>query len=401
MLDEGLRSLIAQHGVGETRSGGILIVDDERPNLTVLRNFLETGYRVHEAQSGAAALDIARAQDLDVVIADQCMPEMTGVELLENLRQFKPDVAGIVLTGFTDPPALISAINRARVFRFLKKPWQPDDILEAVRQASEHVYQSRAIQRLVALLAKRTGELDTSLAQVRRTQSQLLHLERLGTMGKLAAGVVHDLRNLMVSLGYVEGVLQQRSVAPDVLESVQVGMQGVGNLIHTLEAMHQFARGGSLSIQRALVQPSLVVHDAVAIARMDMGFRAHKVAVNIEEGLPDVSGDRQKLTQVLVNLVRNAVQATAQWRHIAIEASRKNGHVVLAVEDEGPGVPAELKANLFKPFVSSKGEGGMGMGLYMAKLIVDSHEGEIAVLDRPQGGARFEIRLQPATEGTK
>lgn len=398
MLDEGLRSLIAQHGVGETRSGGILIVDDERPNLTVLRNFLETGYRVHEAQSGAAALEIARAQDLDVVIADQRMPEMTGVELLEKLREFKPDVAGIVLTGFTDPPALISAINRARVFRFLKKPWQPDDILEAVRQAGEHVYQTRAIQRLVALLAKRTDDLDASLVEIRRTHSQLLHLERLGTMGKLAAGVVHDLRNLMVSLGYVESVLQQRSVAPDVMESVQVGMQGVGNLIHTLEAMHQFARGGTLCMQMAMVQPSLVVNDALAIARMDMGFRAHKVAVSIEQGLPDINADRQKLTQVLVNLVRNAVQASAQWRHIGIEASRKNGHVVFAVEDEGPGVPPELKQTLFKPFVSSKGEGGMGMGLYMAKLIVDSHQGEIAVLDRPQGGARFEVRLQPAGE---
>ncbi len=396
MLDEGLRSLIALHGVGETRSGGILIVDDERPNLTVLRNFLEAGYSVQEAQSGADALKIAKASDLDIVITDQRMPEMTGVELLEQIRDLKPDVAGIVLTGFTDPPALISAINRARVFRFLKKPWQPDDILEAVRQASEHVYQTRAIRRLVGLLAKRTDELDASLVQIRRTQTQMLHLERLGTMGKLAAGVVHDLRNLMVSLGYVESVLEQRKVAPDVMESVQVGMQGVGNLIHTLEAMHQFARGGTLQVQKSILRPALVVNDALAIARMDMGFRAHKVAVNIEDGLPEVLGDRQKLTQVLVNLVRNAVQASAQWRQIGVEATRKNGHVVFAVEDEGPGVPPELKQNLFKPFVSSKGEGGMGMGLYMAKLIIDSHQGEIAVLDRPTGGARFEVRLRPA-----
>src|ERR687884_508556 len=208
MLDEGLRALVAQYGVAAPRKSGILLVDNERPNLMVLRGFLEGAYDVYEAESGAQALEIAATADIDVVIADQRMPEMTGVEMLEKLREFKPDVAGIVLTGFTDPPALISAINRARVFRFLKKPWQPDDILEAVRQASEHVHQTRAIQRLVALLAKRTDE--------------------------LAAGVVHDLRNLMVSLGYVESVLQQRSVAPDVMESVQVGMQGVGNLIHTL-----------------------------------------------------------------------------------------------------------------------------------------------------------------------
>ena len=125
MLDESLRNLIALHGVGETRSRGILIVDDEPQNLIVLRNFLEGGYRVFEAQSGKQALEVAKSAELDVVITDQRMPEMSGVELLEKLREFKPDVAGIVLTGFTDPPALISAINRARVFRFLKKPWAP------------------------------------------------------------------------------------------------------------------------------------------------------------------------------------------------------------------------------------------------------------------------------------
>lgn len=398
MLDDGLRTLIALHGVGDTRSRGILIVDDERPNLTVLRNFLEAGYRVYEAQSGPEALEIARNADLDVVIADQRMPDMSGVELLETLRELKPDVAGIVLTGFTDPPALISAINRARVFRFLKKPWQPNDILEAVRQASEHVYQTRAIQKLVALLARRTQELDASLAEVRKTQRQLLHLERLGTMGRLATGVIHDLRNLMISLGYIESVLQQREVATDVLESVKVGMQGVDNLIHTLEALHQFARGGGLQIEKGTVAAAQVVQDAIAISRMDLSYRMHKVDVRIADGLPPVHGDRQKLTQVLVNLVRNALQATAQWRHVGIEASRSNGHVVFAVEDEGPGVPLEIRENLFKPFVSSKGESGLGMGLYMAKLIVDSHAGEIAVLDRPQGGARFEVRLTAIEE---
>src|SRR4051812_4496021 len=174
MLDHGLQELFALHGVGETGSRGILIVDDERPNLTVLRNFLESGYTVHEAESGPEALEIARKVALDVVITDQRMPDMSGVEMLEQLRDFKPDVAGIVLTGFTDPPAMISAINRARVFRFLKKPWQPDDILETVRQACEHVYQARAIQKLVKLLATRTKDLDTSLTETRNAQRQLL-----------------------------------------------------------------------------------------------------------------------------------------------------------------------------------------------------------------------------------
>jgi signal transduction histidine kinase len=324
------------------------------------------------------------------------MPKMSGVEMLEELRNLKPDIAGIVLTGYTDPPALISAINRARVFRFLKKPWQPEDILEAVRQACDHVYQSRTIQKLVALLARRTEELSASLEMIEAAHRQVLHLERLGTMGRLAAGITHDLRNVMISVNFIERELQQQNASADLLESVHVGTQGIANLLETLEAMHQFASVGAIHLALEKVAPAQVVQGAIAISRMDLNFRARKVEVQVQEDLPCINGDRQKLIQVLVNLVRNALQATERSRRILIQASRDAGDVVLAVEDEGPGVPRELQEKIFEPFVSTKGDRGMGMGLYMAKLIVESHRGRIRVSNRPAGGARFEVRLAPA-----
>ncbi len=406
MLDEGLKALVAHYGVGETRSRGVLLVDDDQPNLIVLASFLESGYTLHTAESGPQALEIAKRVDLDVVITDQRMPEMTGVELLEQLRDIKPDVAGIVLTGFTDPPALISAINRARVFRFLRKPWQSDEILEAVRQASESVYQNRAIKRLVDLLARRTEELLVSLDLVEQQHQQVLHLERLGTMGRLSAGIAHDLRNVMVSLGYIETELDVHKASKELKETVHVGMQGVTSLIETLEAMHQFARNKGVHVELKDVVPAKVIQDAVAITRMDPNYRLRRVQVQVEPDLPLVRGDSQKLTQVMVNLVRNAVQATREWGVVEIKAARVGPDVVFAVEDEGEGVPQALKQKLFQAFVSSKSnssanaeDGGMGLGLYMAKMIIDSHHGLIACVDRPQGGARFEVRLsalQPA-----
>jgi signal transduction histidine kinase len=393
MLDGELKALVAQYGVGEPKNRGVLLVDDEKPNLTVLRGFLESGYIVFEAESGEKALEIAETADIDVVIADQRMPEMTGVEMLEKLRERKPDVAGIVLTGFTDPPALISAINRARVFRFLKKPWQPEDILESVRQACEFVFQTRAIKRLVALLARRTEELSASLELVEAAHQQLLHLERLGTMGRLAAGVTHDLRNVMVSVNFIERELEQRGAAPDLLESVHVGAQGITNLVETLEAMHHFAKVGGLQMSMDRVVPAQVVQGAIAISRMDLNFRSRRVEVEVEQDLPDVTGDRQKLIQVLVNLVRNALQATERSRRVLVRAQRDAGDIVFAVEDEGPGVPKDLQERIFEPFVSTKGETGMGMGLYMARLIVEGHRGKICCTNRPAGGARFEVRL--------
>ena len=116
MMDEGLRALVAQYGVEGPRKSGILLVDDERPNLMVLRGFLEGPYEVFEADSGKQALEIADKAEIDVVIADQRMPEMTGVEMLEELRARKPDVAGIVgctvwISVNVTPPSIDSAIG--------------------------------------------------------------------------------------------------------------------------------------------------------------------------------------------------------------------------------------------------------------------------------------------------
>src|SRR5256712_5971135 len=132
MLDEGLRALVAQYGVGGPRKSGVLLVDDERPNLLVLRGFLESGYTVYEAESGKQALEIAEKTDIDVVIADQRMPEMTGVEMLEELRSRKPDVAGIVLTRVPPPPPPLGAPHPAPALSLPLKPRQPPDTPEAV-----------------------------------------------------------------------------------------------------------------------------------------------------------------------------------------------------------------------------------------------------------------------------
>ena len=215
-------------------------------------------------------------------------------------------------------------------------------------------------------------------------------------MGRLASGLTHDLRNVMVSVNHIERELETRAAEPDLLESVQIGTHMIGNLLQTLEGMQQFAKSGALTMASELFAPAQVVQAAIAISRMDMTYRARRVEVEIEKDLPAVQGDQQKLIQVLVNLLRNAIQATEKSKRILVRAQQDAGEVVFAVEDEGPGVPSELRDKIFEPFVSTKGDKGMGMGLYMARLIVESHQGQIRCSNRPAGGARFEVRLKPA-----
>jgi signal transduction histidine kinase len=392
--DRELRTLVERFGVGDERTHGVLIVDDERPNIEVLRAFLEERWCVYEAASGAAALDIVDRAPLDVVVADQRMPGMTGVELLEELQHRRPDVAGILVTAYADMEALELAINRAKVFRYLRKPWEPAEILQAIEQASELVTQRRIINKLVTLLAHRSDELTGSLEQLKAQRQMLLDLERLGTIGKLAAGVTHDLRNLMVSLRLVECELAEAALPADLRETMAVSLAGVDNLTRTLEAMHEYARSGTMGLQLGLVEPGAVVRDTLAILRVDALFRSRRVESAIDPALPAMQADRQKLTQVLVNLVRNALQATKDRSTVRVSAQAAGRDAVhFTVEDEGTGISPELRARLFQPFVSDKGERGLGMGLYMARLIIESHHGQIRVVDRPQGGSRFEVVL--------
>jgi len=317
---------------------------------------------------------------------------MTGVEMLAELRRRRPDIAGIVLTAFADMPSLEGAINRANVFRFMRKPWQPREIVEVIEQASAFVVQRRTIEKLVQLLANRSEELRASLDELQAQQQMLLHLERLGTMGKLAAGVTHDLRNLMVAFRALESETANLAIPGPLHEILSLGLRGVENMVRTLGTLHEFAKTGALSVDLQAVDPAAIVRDALAIARMDREFHLHLVACEAPEGLPAVRGDQQKLTQVLVNLVRNALHATRPEERVHITACAQDGAIVIAVEDEGPGVDPDLRARLFQPFASTKGDQGLGLGLYMARLIVLSHRGRIELVDRPRG-ARFEVTI--------
>ncbi len=395
-----IAALVARFGMGNQLNGGLLLVDDEPNNLIVLRGFLEDEERwqIHVAATGDEALTVAEKVPLDVVVTDHRMPGMTGVDLLEKLRRVRPDVAGIVLTGYADMDALEAAINRANAFRFLKKPWEPADILEAIRQASSHVSQRRIIERLVTLLSERGEMLRSSFEELKRQQQAMLHLERVGTLGRLASGVTHDLRNMVASLREAEYQLSQHSAAPELRETFTLGLAHVERILDTLRTLQEFASSGKLEIARAPADPADVVRDALTISRMDLHFRLRRLVVDVAPGLPALQADRLKLSQALVNLIQNAVQATGKDATVRISArSLEDGGVELAVEDDGPGVPSDLRPRLFQPFATGKDSGGLGMGLYMARLIAESHGGTIGLVDPPTGGARFELRVPPGT----
>lgn len=115
----------------------ILVVDDEREILFSLRGLLRRDFEVYTAESGAEALKILQQHPVHVILTDQRMPEMTGVELLSKARGDYPDAVRIVFTGYADIKSVVDAINKGRIYRYLTKPWDPDELIAVLRQACE------------------------------------------------------------------------------------------------------------------------------------------------------------------------------------------------------------------------------------------------------------------------
>jgi response regulator RpfG family c-di-GMP phosphodiesterase len=134
----------------------ILAVDDEPANLRMIERLLRKEYRVLTATSGEDALEVLKHEDVSLIITDQRMPGLSGVELLRESLRTNPDAMRIILTGYTDTDALIDAINTTRVYKFVSKPWDPvhlkRTIDEAVRQHRLATERKKLLEGLVALV---------------------------------------------------------------------------------------------------------------------------------------------------------------------------------------------------------------------------------------------------------
>ena len=146
----------------------ILAVDDEPANLRTLSRLFREDFEVFTATSGAEALELLKQHDVAVLITDQRMPGMTGIELLKNTVSIRPRMVRIILTGYTDVDALVEAINCGQVYRYVAKPWSNDDLRLTVRRALEH-YETN----------KKSYELELTN---RRLASRLVEIQQLANM---------------------------------------------------------------------------------------------------------------------------------------------------------------------------------------------------------------------------
>jgi signal transduction histidine kinase len=251
-----------------------------------------------------------------------------------------------------------------------------------------------------ASLQQRLEELEQTTAELTTAQEQVIRGARLAAVGRLSAGVAHEIGNPLAAIRGLLDLMQLGDLDRDEEKEFVTRIQRETERIHhTIADLLDFSRDNSGSEARIESSADLaeVVSDTVKLIDRQSRFRDIELVLALEEGLSRVRGDHERLRQLLLNLLFNAADALGGTGRIEVRARDAARFVELIVEDDGPGIDSELLDQVFDPFVTTKAAGqGTGLGLAVCYTIVERLGGTIEASNRKQGGASFEVRLLAA-----
>jgi len=265
--------------------------------------------------------------------------------------------------------------------------------------ANLHIMTEHLIREEEALRAK-VDEVERATVSLREAQDRLIRSERLASVGRLAAGLAHEVGNPIAALLGLEDLLLEGGLEPSEQQDFLLRMRKETERINRiLRDLLQFARPGEKRELVGVTQGSVAeaVADTAALITPQKAMRGVELELSVPEGLPSVALGAEQLMQLVLNLLLNAVDALDGGGRVRVAAERAAGGVRLVVEDNGPGVAAEVRDRLFEPFVTTKDIGkGTGLGLAVCRGLVEAVGGSIALDTTYRDGARFVVELPEA-----
>jgi PAS domain S-box-containing protein len=264
-------------------------------------------------------------------------------------------------------------------------------------------------------LKQAVEDLQKSREELRSAHQQLMHAERLETLGRMAAGIAHEVQNplqiLLMSLDYLS---QRISDGDPVLDGVLNEMRNATKRADTIICgLLDFSRSDDLELKAQDL--NALVNNALAFVKHALSLHRVVLQMQLAPGLPPLALDGMKIEQVLVNLFTNAIHAMPEGGTLTVKTwaerltethrdlgSREVGHfyagdtvVLVEIEDTGGGISPEILRKIFDPFFTTKATGkGTGLGLAIVKRIIDLHSGEIEIANCPEGGAHCRLMFK-------
>lgn len=381
----------------DDRRPRVMVVDDEPDMRRYLTETLEDEYFIISAADGRRGLDLVRERAPDLMVLDLMLPELDGLEVCRRIKQDAATRATkvVLLTARADEAAKLTALEHG-ADDFLTKPFSSVELKTRLRNLLQAAMLERDLQ-------SRNQTLEETLAELRRTEAQLVQSEKLNALGSLAAGLLHEINN---PLNYAMTALQVAAAEPTIREDddlreiftdIDEGMQRIRNIVSDL---------------RAFAYPSADDHrpfsfsEAVTSA---LQFTAHELrGVRIEQLLDEsmpVVGSRNHIVQILVNLLSNAAKAVTRAEgerdaEIRITSHADGERLRVVVRDNGVGIEPDALSRIFDPFYTTRDVGeGMGLGLSICHTIAKNHGGVLTARSQVGEWTEFSFDLPLARGG--
>lgn len=239
---------------------------------------------------------------------------------------------------------------------------------------------------------QRHEEARNAYRELAAAQERIIESEKMALLGTFAAGLAHEIRNPLNSIALQLSVIERRNAKLEtdmgIRELIAIIREEVSRLDALAGDFLQFSRADR--VQQGVAELGGVIEHVLRLLEPQSAEGGVRLTADLEPGLPALAIDAEKMKQVLINLVRNGIEALQEGGEVKVIVRKCDGHVLLSVEDNGPGIPEGV--DIFQLFVTTK-QGGTGLGLSIARQIVAQHGGAISAGATQSGGARFDITL--------
>jgi len=391
------------------RKHTILYIDDEYNNLVVFKSSFFKEYNILTAQSGAEGLKILEEKEVHLIITDQRMPEMTGIEFLERVVKRYPDPVRIILTAYADVDIILDAINKCGIYHYILKPWDKRDLKlrldNALHKFDLEIENKRLIQDLKIANEQLEDKVRERTKELKQANEDLKKLNAI--KDKLFSIISHDLKVPLVSLNVLLEVMGrlQDDLSIEKFKGYSLKVQSyIKNVMDLMENLLSWslAQMNQLHIELADVDLSTVIKRNYELFR----FIADQKAIELDlKPLPEntlVKADSNMLDTIVRNLLSNAIKYTDRDGNVNIRNELNENSVKLIIEDTGIGIEQDKIPDIFSPdnFFTSMGtlnEKGVGLGLKLCKDFTDKQGGTLEVESEPGKGSRFSLTMPRAS----
>jgi two-component system response regulator PhcR len=354
----------------DTPSVKVLYIDDEEHNLQAFKASFRRQYEIYTAGSAADGLKILQNVNIEVIIADQKMPETTGVQFFKSIKDTFPDPIRILLTGYTDIEALADAINHGDVYRYITKPWSDLELHNSIKNAYDAYRAKVDLRNKVIELEKTNDELNRFIYSI----SHELRAPLVSVIG-------------IVNLVKMEGLFNSSGEYWNLIEICS------NKLDFYIQKTLQYYKNNKSIAEHTPVDFAQLVSDLVSLysyAEKDTVFN-----ININQEVPFYS-DAFRIEVILGNLINNAIKyqkTTEPNKYVNIDITVDCFNAEISISDNGIGILNEHLEKIFNQFFKSKNHHGSGLGLFIVKEALTRLHGKIEVNSDLAVGTTFKITI--------